>query len=209
MHDRDALDDFDAGKARIDIWGRSVLGDPFEDVLNGATVFDTLTVTGHGCGRMKGRAHEIAVARASTCDVAVHGASNGVMLEEISIAGRIGMGETFSFGRGRAGTPGAQTAPGFDFVAKGEDGVMLLVLAAVDGKSLPRLPAPDGAFAAIEVGGDLLPGLQSFLWDVPLRHVKASPRNIMLPPRHQSCKFRHASEKLSGRSSIHPAFLAA
>src|SRR5947209_13273397 len=128
MHDRDALYDFDAGKARIDIWGRAVLGDPFEHVLNRATIFDALTVTGHGCGRMKGRAHEIAVARASTCDVAVHGASNGVMLAEISIAGRIGMGESFSFGRGRAGTAGAQTAPGFDFVAIAEDGVLLVVL---------------------------------------------------------------------------------
>src|SRR6478752_6281369 len=167
MHDRDALDDFDAGKARIDIWGRSVLGDPFEDVLNGATVFDALAVTGHGCGRMKGGAHEIAVAGAGTCDVAVHGASDGVMLEEIGIAGRPGKGQSLCFVREGAGTPGAQTAPGFDLVAKSEDGVLLLVLAAVDGKSLTRLPAPDGAFAAVEVGGDLLPRLQSFLWDVP------------------------------------------
>src|SRR5581483_1721187 len=195
MHDCDALDDFDAGKARIDIWGRSVLGDPFEDVLNGATVFDTLTVTGHGCRRMKGGAHEIAVARAGSGDVEVHGASDGIMLKEIGVAGRPGKGQTVCFGRGCAGTPGAQTAPGFDLVAEGEDGVLLLVLAAVDGKSLARFPAPDGAFAAVKVGGDLLPGLQSFLWDVPLRHGKASPRNIMLPPRRQSCKFRHASEK--------------
>src|SRR4051812_31386811 len=105
MHDRDALYDFDAGKARIDIWGRTVLGDPFEDVLNGATVFDALAVTGHGCRRMKGGAHEIAVAGASTCDVAVHSAGDRVMLEKIGIARRLGKGQNLCFGRGCAGTP--------------------------------------------------------------------------------------------------------
>jgi hypothetical protein len=38
-----------------------------------------------------------------------------------------------------------------------EDGVLFFMLATVDRKAFIRLPAPDGAFASIEVGGDLLP----------------------------------------------------
>src|SRR6266576_1085422 len=53
-----------------------------------------------------------------------------------------------------------------------EDGVLLIVLTAVDGKSLTRFPAPHCAFAAVQVGRDLLPRFQSFLWGVPRRHPK-------------------------------------
>src|ERR1022692_3578389 len=40
--------------------------------------------------------------------------------------------------------------------------------AAVDGESFACLPAPDGAFTAIKVAGNLLPRFQSLLWRVPL-----------------------------------------
>jgi hypothetical protein len=88
MHDSDALDDFDACKSRIDIGCRSVCGDPLENVLHGATIFDSLTVAGDGCGRMKSRAHEFAIARASARNVAVHGSGNGVMFDDVSVGGK-------------------------------------------------------------------------------------------------------------------------
>jgi hypothetical protein len=97
MNDSDALDDLDAREARIDIWCRAVLGDPLENVLNGATIFDSLTVAGDGCGRMKSRAHEISVARASARDVAVHGTGDRVMFDEVGVGSWFERGEALSF----------------------------------------------------------------------------------------------------------------
>ena len=53
-----------------------------------------------------------------------------------------------------------------------EDGVLLFVFAAVNRESLSRLPAPDSAFASIEISGDLLPRFQSSLWSIPLWHLR-------------------------------------
>jgi hypothetical protein len=63
-------------------------------------------------------------------------------------------------------------------VLVGEDGVLPFVFTAVDWESFTRLPAPDGAFAATELGRDLLPRFQSFLRGVPLRHRKAPRKTI-------------------------------
>src|SRR6266699_2645884 len=92
MNDSDALDDLDACEARIDIRCRAVLGDPLEHVLNGTTIFDPLTVAGDGCGRMKSRAHEISIACASARDIAVHGAGDRVMFNEVGVGGRFDWG---------------------------------------------------------------------------------------------------------------------
>src|ERR1700759_5029026 len=62
MNNRDTLDDFNARKARTDVRRRTVLSDPLENVFDRAGIFDSLTVTGDGCGRMKSRAHQIPVA---------------------------------------------------------------------------------------------------------------------------------------------------
>ena len=42
---------------------------------------------------MKNRAHEFAIARASARNVAVHGAGNGVMFDEVSVGGRFELGK--------------------------------------------------------------------------------------------------------------------
>jgi hypothetical protein len=89
-------DDFDACEARIDIRCRAVLGDPLEHVFNGTTIFDSLTVAGDGCGRMKSRAHEISVACASARDIAVHGAGDRVMCNEVRV-GWFDRGEALGF----------------------------------------------------------------------------------------------------------------
>src|SRR5215472_6464713 len=177
MNERDALDDLDACEARVDIRRRAVRRDPRKHVLNGPSVFDTLTVTGDGRGRMKRGAHQIAVAGASGRDVEVHGACDRIMLGEIGVRSRPGYGNYVTvIGRVRAGALGAGAAPRLDLMPKGEDGVLLFVLTAVDRKPLARLPSSDGAFAAVEVRGDLLPRLQRFLRNVPLGHPPELPR---------------------------------
>jgi hypothetical protein len=113
--------------------------------------------------------HQIAVASASACDIAVHGAGDRVVLGKVGVGDRFGRGKTTGIlARDCSGTLGAQAAPGFDLMPVGEHGILPFVLAAVDWKSLSRFPAPDGAFAALQVGRDLLPRLQSFRWGVPL-----------------------------------------
>src|ERR1700758_5167055 len=93
MNDRNALDDLDASEARIDIRCGAIRGDPLKYVLNGPSVFDSLTVPGNGCGRMKRRAHEVAVAGASGSYVKVHGAGDRIMLGEIRVGNRFNCGE--------------------------------------------------------------------------------------------------------------------
>ena len=87
MNDRDALNDLDASEARIDIRSRAVCGDPLEHMFYRAAIFNSLTVAGDGCGRMKSRTHEFAVACAGASNVAMHGAGNGVMFSKISVGG--------------------------------------------------------------------------------------------------------------------------
>src|SRR5690242_12677605 len=71
MNDSDALNDLDASEARIDIRSRAVCGDPLEHMFYRAAIFNSLTVAGYGCGRMKSKTHEIAVACAGTGNVAM------------------------------------------------------------------------------------------------------------------------------------------
>ena len=97
MDDGDAFDDLDACEARIDIRCWAVLGDPLENMFNGATIFDSLTVAGDGCGWMKSRPHEIALAHASTRDVAVHGAGDCVVLGEVSVGGGVNQRDPIDF----------------------------------------------------------------------------------------------------------------
>jgi len=97
MNDGDALDDLDACEARIDIRCWAVLRDPLENMLNGTAVFDSLTVARDGCGRMKSGTHEISVACAGTCDIAVHGTRNRIMFNEISVCGRFDREQSFGF----------------------------------------------------------------------------------------------------------------
>lgn len=49
----DALNDFATREGRTDIRCRTVLINPLEHVLDGATGFGTLTVAGNGCRGMK------------------------------------------------------------------------------------------------------------------------------------------------------------
>ena len=87
MNDSDALNDLDASEARIDIRGRAVCGDPLEHMFYRAAIFNSLTVARDGCGRMKSRTHEIAVACASAGNVAMHGAGDGIMFGKIGVGG--------------------------------------------------------------------------------------------------------------------------
>jgi hypothetical protein len=93
MNYRDTLDDLDAGEARIDIRCRTVFVDPLEDVFNGARILHSLTVTGDGCGRMKSRAHKIAVACTRPRDVAMHRARDRIMFDEVRVGGGLRRGE--------------------------------------------------------------------------------------------------------------------
>jgi hypothetical protein len=93
MHNSDALDDLDAREARIDIRSRAVCGDPLEHMFYRAAILNSLTVPGDGCGRMKGRTHEFAVARASASNLAMHGTGDRVMF------GKIGVGRGFELGK--------------------------------------------------------------------------------------------------------------
>jgi hypothetical protein len=68
---------------------RTILSDPLEDVFHRPTIFNPLTVAGDGGGRMKRRAHEISVARASARDIAMHCAGDRVMLGEIGVGDRL------------------------------------------------------------------------------------------------------------------------
>src|SRR5450631_1025332 len=171
MNDGNAFDDLDACEARIDIRGGAVLSDPTKHVFNRAGIFDPLTIAGDGGGRMKSRAHEISVACASARYIAMHGAGNRVVFDEISIGGRFDWGKTFGFVDGDfAGALCAQTGPSLYLVPEREHGVLLFVLTSVDRESLSGLPAPDRAFAPVQVARYLLPRFQSFLWGVPLRH---------------------------------------
>ena len=85
MNDGDRLDDLDARKARSDIRRGAVLVDPREYMLYGTRVLHALAVTGNGCGGMERRPHEIAVTGTSACNIAMHGASDCVMLKEIRV----------------------------------------------------------------------------------------------------------------------------
>ena len=87
MNDSDALDDFNTRKARTDIRRRTILIDPLKDVLDGPAVFDALAVAGNGGGGMKRGAHELAVAGTGIGDIAVDGASNGVVFGEVGVIG--------------------------------------------------------------------------------------------------------------------------
>jgi hypothetical protein len=89
MNNRDALDDLDSCEARTDIWCRAILSDRLEHVFNRPAIFNPLTVAGDGGGRMKGRAHEISVARPSARDIAMHRAGDRVMLDEVGVCGRL------------------------------------------------------------------------------------------------------------------------
>src|SRR5580698_10430884 len=158
MNDRDALDDLDSREARTDIGCRAVLSDPLEDVFNRPTIFNPLTVAGDGGGRMKSRAHEISVARPSARDIAMHRAGDRVMLDKIGVSGRLEHREVLGLiDRDFVGILRVQAAPCLDLVAKRKDSILLFVLAAVDGESFTRLPAPHCAFAAVQVPSDLLP----------------------------------------------------
>ena len=108
MNDSDALNDLDAGKTGIDIGRGTVCGDPLEHMFYRAAIFDPLTVAGYGCGRMKSRTHEIAVACAGASNVAMHGAGNGVMFSKISVGGGFELGEAPGYiVQSIAGAPGA------------------------------------------------------------------------------------------------------
>src|SRR5215469_14988869 len=165
MNNGDTLNDFNACEARIDIWRRTILVDPLEDVFNGACVLHSLAVARNSCGRMKRRSHELPVTCTRTRDVRMHRASDRVMLDEVGIGSRMRSGEIVGLvGRKGGGVLGSYPTPGYYLVPESEDGVLLFVFAAVNWKSLSRLPTPDGAFASIEIIGDLLPRFQSFLW---------------------------------------------
>jgi len=131
------------------------------------------------CRRMKSWAHQISVARASARDIAMHGSRYGVMFDKVSVGGRLERGEGFRLRRlrSRVGTWFA-TGPSLNFMLVSEDRVLLFMLAAVDGKSLRRLPAPNSAFAAVQVARDLFPRLQSFLRGVPLRHPQTPAQRL-------------------------------
>jgi hypothetical protein len=103
----------------------------------------------------------------------MHGACDGVVFGEVRVGGRVERRESVDFiDRDFAGAPDAQAAPSFYLMPVSEDGVLLFVLTAVDWKTFSCFPAPDRAFAAIEVGGDLLPRFQSLLRGVSQWHPK-------------------------------------
>src|ERR1700733_838878 len=85
MNDRDALDDFNACKAGTNVWCRTVLSDPLEDVFDRAGIFDSLTVARDGCGGMESRAHQVSVTCPGRGDIAEHGAGDRVVLGKVSI----------------------------------------------------------------------------------------------------------------------------
>ena len=64
---------------------------------------------------------------------------------------------------GRIGGRGAAAAgpPGIEFVLPGVDGAEFLVMEAVNGEALFPLPALDGAGTALEIGGDVFPGVEA------------------------------------------------
>ena len=93
MHDGDTLDNLNACETRNDVWRRTVFIDPPEDVFNGTRILDSLAVAGNGCRGMKRWAHEITITGACACDIAMHGASDRVMLDELRIGGRYRSGE--------------------------------------------------------------------------------------------------------------------
>ena len=108
VNDGDRFDDLTAGEARFDVRCRAVLGDPIEHVFDGTAVFDPLAESGDRGPRVKGGMHEIAIACASTGDVAVHRPGDRVVLDEISIVGGFNRRETFGvIDTFRAGTFGA------------------------------------------------------------------------------------------------------
>src|SRR5215475_150367 len=127
---------------------------------------------------MKRGTHEIGVSLASSCDVAVHGAGNGVVFEQVSVCGRLVdrplkrvLNRCAVFAQ-RAGALRAMAGPGFEFVPEGEDGVLLFMFAAMDGKAFGRFPAADGPFAPVQISSDLFPGFERLLRSIALRHDK-------------------------------------
>ena len=173
MNHSDALDDFNTCEARTDIRCWTILIDPLEDVLDRASIFDPLTVTGDSCGRMKSRAHEFSVSCTRPSDITMNLASDGVVFGEIGIVGLCVRGWCVVFiERGFSRTLDAQSAPSIYFVFVRKDRVLLFMLATVNWQPLTRFPASNSTLAAVEVPSDLLPGVQSFLWGVPLRHLK-------------------------------------
>src|SRR5215467_13049513 len=130
----DTLDDLDAREAGSDIRCRTVFVDPVEDMFYRTGILHSLAVPGDGGSGMKSGTHEVPITCACSRDVAVHGASDRVMFTEVRVGNRFRGGKIFGFaGRGGAGTPGSEAAPGLDLVLEGEDGVLFFVLAAVDG----------------------------------------------------------------------------
>ena len=79
----------------------------------------------------------------------------------------------------------------------GEDCVLSLVLAAMDGKPFTFLPSPDRAFASIQVGGYLLPRFQGFLRSISLWQLE-TPRKTIPETMLPGSALLYASEKPSG-----------
>lgn len=161
MDERDGLDDFDSREARLQVRRGPVRGDPFEDVLDGSAVFRTLAVARYGCFWVKRGPHQFSVARASSRDIKVHGASNRIVFDQIPVAGKLDPthGVIMRLRAVHAGESGTPARPGFNLMLVSEDRVVLLVLPAMDGKALIRLPTPDSSLAAVQETSYLLPGL--------------------------------------------------
>jgi hypothetical protein len=121
---------------------------------------------------VEGRTHEFAVACAGTGDVKVHGACDGVVFGEIGVfwASASVVIAVTGIDRMFFVSPGALAAPDGKLVLESEDCVLPFVLVTVDRKALACFPAPDGALAAVKIGGDLFPRLESSLWGIPFRH---------------------------------------
>src|SRR5277367_915482 len=75
------------------------------------------------------------------------------------------------------------TAPGLYLVLIGKDRVLPFMFTPVNGQTFVCLPAPCRPFATVKVACDLLPGFQSFLGGILVKHRKPSrriyQRNIM------------------------------
>lgn len=69
---------------------------------------------------------------------------------------------------------GAAAGPGLDLVPVSEHCVVLLMAVPMNWEPFACFPAPNCPLTAIKVSRDLLPGLQTFLRRISLRHQNLS-----------------------------------
>src|SRR5271169_1078533 len=86
VYDRDRFENLYTCETGFNLRCGPVLIDPSEQVLNGSAVLDPETITSYRGLGVKRSAHQVALSRASTCNVEVDRTGDCIVLGQVSVA---------------------------------------------------------------------------------------------------------------------------